>query len=692
MRAARTSTYNVPDASTVKVENAEEVAMVIARGEENRAVGFTAMNAESTRSHCCLIIHVERQEAGEFMRGAPTTLATLTLVDLAGSERVGRAETAGDRLKEAQHINKSLSALGDVIAALQNRAPHVPYRNSKLTMLLQPTFASQGKVVMLFNVSPMGSSVPESISTLTFAQRAASVELGWRNSDGTPGGSDRQAVVQLLEQVTSLEAEVAGRRAETTALRAALADERLNADLLGRKIEDLERKLAEAKRRNAAAGSLGGGGSGSGDGAVRGGSWPVAIQAAINSRAAPRVRVGGGVSDTSEGGGDPPRLDAEPSLAKVMGEGSGSGRRLGASMGKVIHSGGAHARPARASTATLQRGSGDAAAPHTSVPPHHASSAVVRFTGTSGAADQHRRTPSGGGGGGGVGLYGEASLPNLHGKTRPRSGPMERRATGWAEPLQVQRPVNSASHVRPSALAAGASGGAPDLHRDSSDNSGKVSAGRDGGLLLGRGSSSPPPSSRLSYDDTADDASRGGSHRTAAGGGSSRSEGGGLPALAAAEGAVSLPPVGPASHPPPPESQVELIEGTRRVQLLRTSNTPLERRVAARRASTDLGHRGAIPLVRPADAGQLELKWDASAGEKEPTTVRPSRSFADIGRTLVTAVATKEAPSASAKRKEERVRSKSVSRKDQQERERVRSQSVTRAGRRSVVPATPVMS
>lgn len=71
------------------------------------------------------------------MKTGSTMVGNLHLVDLAGSERVDRSEVIGDRLKEAQHINKSLSALGDVIFALSQKSPHVPYRNSKLTQLLQ---------------------------------------------------------------------------------------------------------------------------------------------------------------------------------------------------------------------------------------------------------------------------------------------------------------------------------------------------------------------------------------------------------------------------------------------------------------------------------------------------------------------------------------------------------------------------
>ncbi|KAJ1412590.1 Spindle pole body-associated protein Vik1/Cik1, microtubule binding domain [Sesbania bispinosa] len=95
-----------------------------------------------------------------------------------GSERVDKSEATGDRLKEAQHINKSLSALGDVIASLAQKNSHVPYRNSKLTQLLQDSLGGQAKTLMFVHISPETDAIGETISTLKFAERVATVELG----------------------------------------------------------------------------------------------------------------------------------------------------------------------------------------------------------------------------------------------------------------------------------------------------------------------------------------------------------------------------------------------------------------------------------------------------------------------------------------------------------------------------------
>lgn len=151
------------------------------------------------------------------------------LVDLAGSERVEKSEATGDRLKEAQHINRSLSALGDVIFSLAQKNSHVPYRNSKLTQLLQdslgkilsvhyprkifssffPAEAShfsshwslcqtggQAKTLMFVHISPEPEGVGETISTLKFAERVSTIELGAARVN-----KDSADVKELKEQV-----------------------------------------------------------------------------------------------------------------------------------------------------------------------------------------------------------------------------------------------------------------------------------------------------------------------------------------------------------------------------------------------------------------------------------------------------------------------------------------------------------
>ncbi|KAF8058396.1 hypothetical protein N665_1246s0016 [Sinapis alba] len=185
----------VPDASMHSVRSTEDVLELMNIGLMNRTVGATALNERSSRSHCVLSVHVRGVdvETDSVLRGS------LNLVDLAGSERVDRSEATGERLKEAQHINKSLSALGDVIFALAHKNPHVPYRNSKLTQVLQSSLGGQAKTLMFVQVNPDGDSYAETVSTLKFAERVSGVELGAAKSN-----KEGRDVRQLMEQVSNL--------------------------------------------------------------------------------------------------------------------------------------------------------------------------------------------------------------------------------------------------------------------------------------------------------------------------------------------------------------------------------------------------------------------------------------------------------------------------------------------------------
>ncbi|KAM7257690.1 hypothetical protein ACFE04_013431 [Oxalis oulophora] len=147
-----------------------------------------------------LTVHVRGTE----LKTGATLRGNLHLVDLAGSERVDRSAVSGDRMKEAQHINKSLSALGDVIFALAQKSPHVPYRNSKLTQVLQSSLGGHAKTLMFVQLNPDADSYLETVSTLKFAERVSGVELGAAHSNKE--GRDLKG---LMDQVASLKETIA---------------------------------------------------------------------------------------------------------------------------------------------------------------------------------------------------------------------------------------------------------------------------------------------------------------------------------------------------------------------------------------------------------------------------------------------------------------------------------------------------
>ncbi|TXG51465.1 hypothetical protein EZV62_023989 [Acer yangbiense] len=185
----------VPDATMNPVRVTSDVVGLMDIGLKNRSMGSTALNERSSRSHSVVTIHVR----GKDLKTGVPMHGNLHLVDLAGSERVDRSEVTGDRLKEAQHINKSLSALGDVIFALAQKSPHVPYRNSKLTQVLQSSLGGQAKTLMFVQLNPDSNSFSESLSTLKFAERVSGVELGAAKSS-----KEGRDVKELMEQVASL--------------------------------------------------------------------------------------------------------------------------------------------------------------------------------------------------------------------------------------------------------------------------------------------------------------------------------------------------------------------------------------------------------------------------------------------------------------------------------------------------------
>ncbi len=173
IRRSKEGRIEVPNLTKEPVSCIEDVISLLKKGNSNRATAATSMNEHSSRSHMVLWVDVH---AG--FDGQPGNKGTLFLVDLAGSERVKKSEVEGDHLREAGHINKSLSALGNVMEALDRKASHVPYRDSKLTFLLQDSLGGNSRTMMVVAINPTDMSHDESIHALQFATRVRRINIG----------------------------------------------------------------------------------------------------------------------------------------------------------------------------------------------------------------------------------------------------------------------------------------------------------------------------------------------------------------------------------------------------------------------------------------------------------------------------------------------------------------------------------
>ncbi len=157
------------------VSSVEQISKLMDQGMSNRSVGSTLMNADSSRSHSIFTVEVETSEPNE--AGDETIKqGVLNLVDLAGSERQGKTGATGQRLKEGAKINLSLSALGNVISSLVAGKTHIPYRDSKLTRLLQNSLGGNAKTLMIAAISPAHYNYEETLSTLRYANRAKNIK------------------------------------------------------------------------------------------------------------------------------------------------------------------------------------------------------------------------------------------------------------------------------------------------------------------------------------------------------------------------------------------------------------------------------------------------------------------------------------------------------------------------------------
>ncbi|KAI4327884.1 hypothetical protein L6164_020295 [Bauhinia variegata] len=193
----------VENVTVVSISTMEELNSIIQRGSEQRHTSGTQMNEESSRSHLILSIVI----ASTNLQSQSVARGKLSFVDLAGSERVKKSGSTGSQLKEAQSINKSLSALGDVISALSTAGQHTPYRNHKLTMLMSDSLGGNAKTLMFVNVSPAESNLDETYNSLMYASRVRSIV-----NDPSKNVSSKE--IARLKKLVAYWKEQAGRRGE----------------------------------------------------------------------------------------------------------------------------------------------------------------------------------------------------------------------------------------------------------------------------------------------------------------------------------------------------------------------------------------------------------------------------------------------------------------------------------------------
>jgi kinesin family member 11 len=198
----------VQNLEEIPVSNAQEIYSILDNAREKRHTAETQMNMNSSRSHCVFSITIRMKEstpAGEDL----IKVGKLNLVDLAGSENIGRSGAVTQRAKEAGLINQSLLTLGRVITSLVEHAPHVPYRESKLTRLLQDSLGGKTKTCIIATISPSSTSVEETLSTLDYASRAKQIK---NKPEVNQKMTKRALIMEYVKEIEHLRAELVAAR------------------------------------------------------------------------------------------------------------------------------------------------------------------------------------------------------------------------------------------------------------------------------------------------------------------------------------------------------------------------------------------------------------------------------------------------------------------------------------------------
>ncbi|KAG5241452.1 kinesin motor family protein [Salix suchowensis] len=258
IREASNGVITLAGSTEVAVSTLQEMAACLEKGSLSRATGSTNMNNQSSRSHAIFTITLEQMrklhsvspvnDTPDEDMGEEYFCAKLHLVDLAGSERAKRTGTGGLRLKEGIHINKGLLALGNVISALgdekkRKEGMHVPYRDSKLTRLLQDSLGGNSKTVMIACISPADINAEETLNTLKYANRARNIQ----NKPVANRDLISNEMQQMRQQLKYLQAELCARGVRAASDEVQVLRERIA--WLEATNEDLSRKLHEYRSR-----------------------------------------------------------------------------------------------------------------------------------------------------------------------------------------------------------------------------------------------------------------------------------------------------------------------------------------------------------------------------------------------------------------------------------------------------------
>ena len=224
------------------VKNKAEVYKILEKGSAKRKTAATMMNAHSSRSHTVFTVTVHIKEANvegeEVLR-----IGKLNLVDLAGSENIGRSGAMDKRAREAGNINQSLLTLGRVITCLVDRTPHIPYRESKLTRLLQDSLGGRTKTSIIATISPAGINLEETLSTLDYAHRAKNIQ---NKPEVNQKMSKRTKLKEYTEEIEKLKKDlVAAREKNGVFLNNDNYQSMLNQIEVGE--EEMEEKIATMK-------------------------------------------------------------------------------------------------------------------------------------------------------------------------------------------------------------------------------------------------------------------------------------------------------------------------------------------------------------------------------------------------------------------------------------------------------------